>query len=63
MRLRTTAFYLSTALLILLSATAQEHPTYQVGPQADGSFVTPTNQVVTPPERKSISTDGQWPLL
>ncbi|PYU62963.1 MAG: phosphoesterase [Acidobacteria bacterium] len=48
MRLRTTAFYLSTALLILLSATAQEHPTYQVGPQADGSFVTPTNQVVTP---------------
>src|SRR5256885_8983727 len=48
MRLRTTAFYLSTALLIRLSAAAQEHPTYQVGPQADGSFVTPTNQVVTP---------------
>src|SRR2546421_813830 len=48
MRLRTTAFYLSTALLIPLSAAAQEHPTYQVGPQADGSFVTPTNQLVTP---------------
>jgi len=37
MRLRTTAFYLSTALLIRVSCRA-EHPTYQVGPQADGSL-------------------------
>jgi len=45
---RLTAFFLLAALLIPLSAAAQEHPTYQVGPQPDGSFVTPTNQVVTP---------------
>ena len=35
-------------LFIPRAAEAQEHPTYQVGLQADGSFVTPANQIVTP---------------
>ena len=36
------------AALLPLSAVAQSNLTYRVGPQPDGSFVTPTNQVVTP---------------
>ena len=39
---------LFAAVLTPLSAVAQKHPTYQVGPLHDGSFVTPTNQVVSP---------------
>src|SRR5215469_8751099 len=31
-----------------LAAQAQTLPTYKVGLQADGSFVTPSNQIVTP---------------
>ena len=48
MRPRSTAFCLIAALFIALSAVAQVRPTDQVGPQPDGRFVTPTNQVVTP---------------
>src|SRR6516165_87569 len=46
-RLRSAAVYLLTAILTAFGA-AEEHVAYQVEPQPDGSFVTPTNQVVTP---------------
>ena len=46
-RLRSAAVYLLTAILTAFGAE-EEHVAYQVGPQPDGSFVTPTNQVVTP---------------
>ena len=36
------------SLFISLGIAAQERPTYQVGPQVDGSYVTPANQIVTP---------------
>jgi YVTN family beta-propeller protein len=46
-RLRSAAVCLLAAVLTSFGA-AQDHVAYQVGPQPDGSFVTPTNQVVTP---------------
>jgi hypothetical protein len=45
---RSAVVCLFAAVLMPLSAVAQKHITYQVGPQPDGSFVTPTNQVVSP---------------
>ena len=36
------------SLFLYPRVAAQERPTYQVGPQPDGSYVTPANQIVTP---------------
>lgn len=42
------AICMFSAALASLFAIAQSRLTYNVGPQPDGSFVTTTNQLVTP---------------
>ncbi|MGA7410302.1 MAG: bifunctional YncE family protein/alkaline phosphatase family protein [Bryobacteraceae bacterium] len=50
--------YLAASLISATIVSAQALHDYRVGPQADGSFVVPTNQIVTPAGRQ-ISFNGR----
>src|SRR5271165_724087 len=55
---RSLTLYLVASLLSATFVSAQVQHEYQVGPQTNGSFVVPTNQIVTP-AGKQISFSGR----